>query len=294
MPLARRRRRGVDIWPGFVDALATVLMVMIFVLMVFVLSQFFLNSALSGSEQANSALSQQLIALAEQLSLTKKANTDLAMELDTTKADATTKQASLDDEVAKLREELSRIAEALNVSEQQVSDQKLKIDDLGTRLNTALASKVQELERYRSEFFGRLKRILGDRPGIRVEGDRFVFQSELLFDTASAELGPKGLEQVHQIAQTLKQLSGEMPKDMHWVLRVDGHTDKRPISGKYRSNWELSTARAITVIRTLIADGIPASHLAAAGFGEYQPLDPKDTEAAWAKNRRIELRFDQL
>ena len=126
MPLARRRRRGVDIWPGFVDALATVLMVMIFVLMVFVLSQFFLNSALSGSEQANSALSQQLIALAEQLSLTKKANTDLAMELDTTKADATTKQASLDDEVAKLREELSRIAEALNVSEQQVSDQKTR------------------------------------------------------------------------------------------------------------------------------------------------------------------------
>jgi chemotaxis protein MotB len=157
-----------------------------------------------------------------------------------------------------------------------------------------LSSQLEELKRYRSEFFGKLRQVLGNRPGIRIEGDRFVFQSEMLFTTGSAELGPDGLAQVHQLAATLRELNAEIPKSLKWVLRVDGHTDKRPITGKYRSNWELSTARAITVIRTLIADGIPADHLAAAGFGEYQPLDQGNTEAAFSRNRRIELRLDQL
>lgn len=297
MALGRRTRRSVDIWPGFVDALATVLMVMLFVLMVFVLAQFFLGNALSGSEQANSRLSQELTALADQLAMTKTANSDLLDELTLAKSDvetATTEKATLDQQVAALRDELSRIADALSVSEKQVSDQKLQIDDLGGKLNKALSSQVEELRRYRSEFFGKLRQVLGNRPGIRIEGDRFVFQSELLFATGSAELGPDGLSQVHQLAATLHELNTEIPASLKWVLRVDGHTDKRPISGKYRSNWELSTARAITVIRTLIADGIPADHLAAAGFGEYQPLDPGNSEAAFARNRRIELRLDQL
>jgi len=294
MPLARRRRRTVDIWPGFVDALATVLMVMLFVLMVFVLAQFFLGNALSGSEQTNQRLSQELTALADQLTMTKKANSDLLDDL-TEVESATTEKLTLDQQVAALREELSKIADALSVSEKQVSTQKLQIDDLGTKLNKALSTQVEELKRYRSEFFGKLRQVLGNRPGIRIEGDRFVFQSELLFATGSAELGADGLAQVHQLSTTLRDLNKEIPKSLKWVLRVDGHTDKRPItSSKYRSNWELSTARAITVIRTLIADGVPADHLAAAGFGEYQPLETGDSDAAYARNRRIELRLDQL
>ena len=297
MPLARRRRRNIDIWPGFVDALATVLMVMLFVLMVFVLAQFFLGHALSGSEESNQRLSRELTALADQLTMTKKANSDLLDDLTFAKNEgdsAKTEKATLEQQVAGLRDELSKIAAALSVSEKQVTDQKVQIDDLGSKLNKALSSQVEELKRYRSEFFGRLRQVLGDRPGIRIEGDRFVFQSELLFATGSAELGPDGSHQVHQLAATLRELNGQIPKSVKWVLRVDGHTDKRPIKGKYRSNWELSTARAMTVIRTLIADGIPADHLAAAGFGEFQPIDPADTEAAYARNRRIELRLDQL
>ena len=297
MPLSRRRRRSIDIWPGFVDALATVLMVMLFVLMVFVLAQFFLSHALTGSEQANVKLSQQLTALADQLTMTRKANSDLLDDLTMAKTENDSVRAekmTLDQQVAALRDELSKIADALSVSETHVKDQKLQIDDLGSRLNKALSSQVEELKRYRSEFFGKLRQVLGNRPGIRIEGDRFVFQSELLFATGSAELGPDGLAQVHQLAATLRELNAEIPKTLKWVLRVDGHTDKRPIKGKYRSNWELSTARAMTVIRTLIADGIPADHLAAAGFGEFQPLDTADTDAAYARNRRIELRLDQL
>ena len=298
MPLSRRRRRTVDIWPGFVDALATVLMVMLFVLMVFVLAQFFLGNALSGSEQTNQRLSQELTALADQLTMTKKANSDLLDDLTIAKTEAdaaTSEKMTLDQQVAALREELSKIADALSTSEAQVSTQKLQIDDLGAKLNKALSSQVEDLKRYRSEFFGRLRQVLGNRPGIRIEGDRFVFQSELLFATGSAELGSDGLAQVHQLSQTLKDLNKEIPKSLKWVLSVDGHTDKSPItSSKYRSNWELSTARAITVIRTLIADGVPADHLAAAGFGEYQPLETGDTDAAYSRNRRIELRLDQL
>lgn len=292
-----RRRRSVDIWPGFVDALATVLMVMLFVLMVFVLAQFFLSNALSGSEQANSALAQQLAALSEQLGQTKKANGELLDDLTAAKAEvdsASAEKMSLQDQIAALRADLSKIADALSVSEKQVTDQKLQIDDLGSKLNKALASQVEELKRYRSEFFGRLSQVLGNKPGIRIEGDRFILQSELLFDTGSAELGPQGLAQIHNIAATLLELNKEIPKSIKWVLRVDGHTDKRPITGKYRSNWELSTARAITVIRTLIADGVPPDHLAAAGFGEFQPLATGDSEAAYARNRRIEFRLDQL
>ena len=158
----------------------------------------------------------------------------------------------------------------------------------------ALAGKVEELQRYRSEFFGKLRKVLGDRQGIRIEGDRFVFQSELLFDSASADLGVSGEQQVRQLAKTLIDLSKQIPKEVNWVLRVDGHTDKRPIkSGRFPSNWELSTARAISVIRTLIDAGVPADRLAAAGFGEFLPLDNSDSEAALAKNRRIEIRFDQ-
>jgi chemotaxis protein MotB len=330
MPLARRaRRRTLDIWPGFVDALATLLMVIIFVLLVFVLAQWFLGNALSGSERANTRLSAELAALADQLSLEKKANLslnadlsrlsgqltantaerdslvhdvaaltalkeELEAKLGASASSAEAERALLAQQIDTLQQQLAKVAAALDVSDKQVAEQKVQIADLGARLNVALASKVEELKKYRSEFLGRLRQVLGNRPGIRVEGDRFVFQSELLFDSASAELGLDGIEQIRQLAITMKQLDKEIPKDLAWVLRVDGHTDKRPINTpRYPSNWELSTARAIAVLRTLAANGIPPDRLAAAGFGEYQPLEAGDSDAAYAKNRRIEVRLDQ-
>jgi chemotaxis protein MotB len=334
----RRARRTVDIWPGFVDALSGLLMVMIFVLLVFVLAQYFLGSALSGSEQARDRLSREMATLAEQLSLEKKAteslngdvsrltsqltgseaerdklNQDVAAlsalkaELEAKLAEsgdalagektasmaARAEAALLNQQLTALKEQLAKVAAALDVSEKQTAEQKVQIADLGKRLNMALADKVAELQRYRSEFFGKLRQVLGDRPGVRVEGDRFIFQSEVLFDTASAEMGLSGIEQVRALAKTLNELSKQMPKDVNWVLRVDGHTDKRPIaSGRFPSNWELSTARAITVVKTLAANGIPADRLSAAGFGEFQPIDKGDSEEALAKNRRIEIRLD--
>lgn len=344
--LGRRARRTVDIWPGFVDALAGMLMVIIFVLLVFVLAQFFLGSALSGREQALTQLGREMASLVEQLSLEKKANeslrgdmSKLSSQLTSSEADrdrmthdvaalqalkseleariaeldaslsttggqldeekkvsaqARAETALMNQQLAALRDELARVAAALDVSEKQAGEQKVVIADLGKRLNVALAGKVEELQRYRSEFFGKLRQVLGNRPGIRIEGDRFIFQSEVLFDTASAEMGMEGIEQVRQLAKTLTELSKQIPKEVNWVLRVDGHTDRRPIaSGRFPSNWELSTARAITVVRTLAANGVPPERLAAAGFGEFQPLDKGEGDESFAKNRRIEIRLDQ-
>ncbi|CAA7617775.1 Flagellar motor protein MotB [Candidatus Terasakiella magnetica] len=351
--MARRTRRTIDIWPGFVDALATLVMVIVFVLMVFVLAQYFLGQALSGRQRALDDLGREMAVMAEKLNL--QITTNAALQADVARLtsevqssrsekqrieswaaglsqdvaalialkdeleakiaaldkslgdkdgqltserkvsdEARAQVALLNRQIEAIKQELARVAAALDASEVRDKEQKTQIADLGKRLNVALAGKVEELQKYRSEFFGRLRKVLGDRPGIRIEGDRFVFQSELLFDTGSAELGLDGIEQVRQLAVTLKDISKSMPKGVNWVLRVDGHTDKRPIiSGRYPSNWELSTARAIMVVRTLSANGVPKDRLAAAGFGEFQPIDAADTDAAYAKNRRIEIRFDQ-
>lgn len=318
MPRGRRLRQNVDIWPGFVDAMATLLMVLIFVLLVFVLAQFFMGNALTGRDQALSRLQAEMASMVEQLSLERAKSADvkadlsrLQEKLQASLAERDNLLSSLDDErhlsetarsqadllnqqMTAMREQLEKLAAALDATEKLSVEQKAQIADLGKRLNVALAGKVEELQRYRSEFFGKLRKVLGERQGIRIEGDRFVFQSELLFDSASADLGVSGEQQVRQLAKTLIDLSKQIPKEVNWVLRVDGHTDKRPIkSGRFPSNWELSTARAISVIRTLIDAGVPADRLAAAGFGEFLPLDNADTEAALAKNRRIEIRFDQ-
>jgi chemotaxis protein MotB len=226
------------------------------------------------------------------IDLNKKLN-DSSGQIDKANQDAAAAQTVLAQEIASLKQTLDKVASALDVSEKTRADQKVQIDNLEQKLNLALADKVEEMKQYRSEFFGKLRKVLGDRPGIRIEGDRFILQSELLFATGSADLGQDGSEQINQLATTLKQLQQDIPKDVPWVLRVDGHTDKRPITGKISSNWELSTERAINVVRALVADGIPPDHLAAAGFGEFQPLDPADNDAAYAKNRRIELRLDQ-
>jgi chemotaxis protein MotB len=200
----------------------------------------------------------------------------------------------LNRQMAALRTQLAAIEEALKASEAKTSTQKIEIEDLGRRLNLALASQVQELQRYRSEFFGKLREILGDHPDIRVVGDRFVFQSEVLFPVGSDEINPAGREQIVKLARTLKEISGKVPTELNWVLRVDGHTDRRPITrGRFASNWELSSGRAIAVVRLLMAEGVPANRLVAAGFGEFQPLEPGETEEAYGKNRRIELKITE-
>ena len=335
----RQRRSSIDIWPGFVDALSQLVMVIIFLLLVFTAGQFYLTNALSGRDEALRDLTAKLNVLTDQLALAERENKDLKLNLSelssqlqaATKArdeltnrlarsDDATAQANRDAAAAKqdsaqrqaklseaqstidqlneqilaLRQQLQQIAAALDASEAKSKDQQVQIADLGKRLNAALASKVEELARYRSEFFGRLREVLGDRPDIRVVGDRFVFQSEVLFPLASADLSDEAKKRLLPVAQALKDISSKIPTDINWVLRVDGHTDKRPITtAQFPSNWELSTARAISVVRFFMDQGIPANRLVAAGFGEYQPLDTGDTEAAYRRNRRIELKLTE-
>jgi chemotaxis protein MotB len=364
MPAIRRRgRSGINIWPGFVDALASLLLVIIFVLLAFVLTQFHLGQMLTGRDETINRLSRQINELSELLDLERHSNAELKVnigrltgqlqastaerdrlqaqaaqaaadqqqvallqhDVDALKAlkeelekkvaelgakaneaqgqlaqerklseEARANAALLNQQLEALRQEMQRLAAALDASENLSAEQKVQIADLGKRLNAALAGKVEELARYRSEFFGRLRQVLGDRPGIRIEGDRFIFQSELLFASASADLGPEGQAQLAQLAHSLVEVTKQIPPDINWVLRVDGHTDKMPISSpRFPSNWELSTARAVSVVKFLAAQGIPQDRLAAAGFGEFQPVDKGDDPAALAKNRRIEIRLDQ-
>ncbi len=200
----------------------------------------------------------------------------------------------LNAQIAALRAELATLNEMLEASEARDAEQKVQIADLGRRLNQALAAKVQELQQYRSEFFGKLREVLKDRPGISVVGDRFVFQSEVLFDAGSAELGPDGRADMAKFATTLLEIAKDIPSDIDWILRVDGHTDKQPISTlRFPSNWELSTARAVSVTKFLISQGVPANRLAATGFGEFQPIDPRDDEIGYLRNRRIELKLTE-
>ena len=383
--LSRRRNRDVNTWPGFVDALATLLMVIIFLLMIFVIAQVYLGAALSGRDEALSDLTAQVNELTNLLSLergnnqrmeleltqltTELSNTsdqrdDLksraaalatqladaklsadeiekkllaalatletketelselrsnseekiadqetrieelsallasrASELETQKnlsAEAQAQVAALNQQMLALRQQLQKIEAALEASERENADKEAQIVNLGQRLNAALATKVAELQRYRSEFFGRLREVLGDRQDIRVVGDRFVFQSEVLFGSGSADLGEEGQEQLAKLGQTLTTIASEIPDDIDWVMRVDGHTDKVPIRNlKFASNWELSSARAISVVKFLIDQGVPPNRLVAAGFGEYRPLDNRDDEIAYRRNRRIEFKITE-
>lgn len=200
--------------------------------------------------------------------------------------------ALLTRQMDELRQQLAAIAASLGTAEKSGRDKDATIANLGSRLNAALASKVEELQRYRSDFFGRLREVLANRPGIQVVGDRFVFQSEVLFPVGSADLTPPGQDQIRQLAGTVKSLAAEIPKDVNWLLRVDGHADRQPTTrGAFASNWELSAQRAINVVKLLVDEGVPPNRLAATGFGEYQPLDGAETPAAYARNRRIELRL---
>jgi chemotaxis protein MotB len=314
----RPRRPGIDIWPGFVDALSQLVMVIVFVLLVFTAGQFYLTDALSGRDVQLQRLAQQVNQLATMLSLAQSGNSDLQTRLNSltqqlaaanqalaqareqgaqSQERATAAQTTIDQlnqNIAALRDQLGQIAAALDISEAKNKDQETQIADLGQRLNTALLSQVAQLAKYRSEFFGRLRDALGDRPDIRIVGDRFVFQSEVLFPPGSAQLGDAAKQRLAVVAAALKEIAAKIPGDIPWVLAVNGYTDKRPINTpQFPSNWELSAARAITVINFLISQGVPADRLAAAGFAEHDPIDSGDSEEAFAKNRRIELKLTE-
>jgi chemotaxis protein MotB len=419
---------GLDAWPGYVDALSTLLMVIIFVLLVFVLAQAFLTVTLSGRSHALDKANEQLSALADALSLERGKSADLQLSVSqlgaqlatrsaerdklaaqltdattalqaandasarlqsqltntSAQADAARQQladaqnqlaemkrqiaeldkkvavdkdtlqaklsdlatmanqaralAALRDELEKqaqdagaramteqqrrqavqaqladekklgdsaraqiallnqqidqLKSQLAAIASSLDLQQKADKEKDAQIANLGQKLNVALAAKVEELTQYRSEFFGKLRALLANRSGIQIVGDRFVFQSEVLFPVGSADLTQAGIAQMTTLAVTIKDIASEIPPGLHWVLRVDGHTDPQPVKGgQFASNWELSAQRAITVVKLLIADGVPADHLAATAFGEYQPFGPGDTPDAYAKDRRIELRL---
>jgi len=336
MALARaRRERGIDYWPGFVDALSTLVLGIVFLLTVFVVVQFFLAQEVTGKDTALQRLNAQLAQLTEMLSLEKvgKANledtlaslranlavaetdrdrlrgmyeglqsgtgraNELAGQLDNQKSLTSRAMAQvelLNQQIAALRRQLAALESALEASEGKDKDSQARIADLGQRLNLALAQRVQELSRFRSEFFGRLRAILGDRPDIRVVGDRFVFQSEVFFDPGQAVLQAGGRAELDKLAAALIELDRQIPKDIAWVLRVDGHTDVRPIaSSAFPSNWELSSARAISVVQYLIGKGISPQRLVAAGFGEFQPLETGTSDDAYRRNRRIELKLTE-
>ena len=255
-----------------------------------------LEAKLSTQEErtalAQKDLAQRDIRLAELLAQGETARGELTREKQLS-SEAQKQVELLNQQIAALRQQLARINEALQLSETKTKEQDVQIVDLGKRLNAALVSKVEELARFRSEFFGRLRQVLGDRADVRIVGDRFVFQSEVLFAVASAELNPEGKAQMGRLAASLRDIMGKIPKDIPWVLRVDGHTDKAPIhNAQFDSNWELSTARAVSVVKFLIEQGVPAERLAATGFGEFQPLDAaRDDEISRRRNRRIELKL---
>jgi chemotaxis protein MotB len=232
-----------------------------------------------------------LMALRDQLEAQATANAAKLAAAVQLRDDARAQVALLTKQIDALRAQLAQVAAALQLEQKAGAAKDAKIADLGTRLNAALASKVAELQRYRSEFFGRLRQVLANRSGIAVVGDRFVFQSEVLFPAGSADLSPAGAEHMRKLAATLKSIARDIPADLPWVLRVDGHADRQAVHGKFASNWELSAERAINVVRLLAADGVPSNRLAAAGFGEFQPIDTGTTPAAYARNRRIELRL---
>jgi chemotaxis protein MotB len=340
MALGRARRfESMNYWPGFVDALSTMLLVIIFLLSVFMLSQFFLSREVTGKDTALAKLNRQIEELTSLLAMErtqKNADDSKITTLSATLADARKEQQRLqtdaaaggagadaaadkaatalgaldaqkqitaralaqvdilNQQISALRKQLAAIQDALDASQTSDKESQAKIADLGQRLNVALAQKVQELSRYRSDFFGRLRQILGSRPDIRVVGDRFVFQSSVLFESGKADISGFGRESLDSLATAVLDLEREVPPDIPWVLRVDGHTDARAVtSGAFKSNWELSSARAIAVVEYLVSKGVDPHFLAATGFAEFQPIDPGTDDEALARNRRIELKLTE-
>ncbi len=341
MALARGRRQqySTNYWPGFVDMLSTLLLVVIFLMSMFMITNYIITQASSGKDTMLSRLNRQLSELTELLALERSqkdsAEDNLAalqatlldkdketdrltgllgdasgltenakgrIEVLGTKLndqrnitnDALAKVELLNQQLAALRLQLAVLNEALEASEAKDQTSQTKIANLGQRLNVALARKVQELARYRSDFFGKLREALGSRQDFEIVGDRFVFPTDVLFDPGSAELKPGAAAQLNQLSTALKEIEGSIPPELAWVMRVDGHTDISPINtAEFPSNWELSSARAISVVRYLMGQGIAPEHLVAAGFGEFQPIASGESDDALAKNRRIELKLTE-
>jgi len=254
-----------------------------------------LEASLTALKEENAKLQNFAVTSDEKAKAESGRAGSLASDLEAQKAlsnEALAKVDLLNQQMLALRKQVAALNEALGASEKKDSESQERIKDLGTRLNAALARQVQELQRYRSDFFGRLRDLLKDRPDIRVVGDRFVFQSEVLFPSGSADMTPEGLTTLDQLATAINELRGKIPGEVDWALQVDGHTDVRPIaSSNFPSNWELSTARAVSVVKYLASRGVPAERLVAAGHGEFQPLESGQDEDSLRKNRRIELKL---
>ncbi|SFR41670.1 chemotaxis protein MotB [Marinobacter daqiaonensis] len=347
----RRNRSAINIWPGFVDALSALLMLVIFMLLVYVVSQLYLSQTLSDRETQLARLNSQLDEISSLLGLERDRTEALEQEMqrvqnqlgasldltDELEADleqareearstqneidaqrlligdleATAEQAEqalseeqllsaaqramlqqLSDRIGALQSQLRQISEALRLQKSLTAEKEAELAEVGRRLNTLLAERVSKLEQYQSEFFGRLREILRDNENIRVVGDRFLLPSELLFASASDELGPAGQRELDKLARVLLDVARRIPEDIDWILRIDGHTDRIPINTpEFPSNWELSTARAVSVVRYLASQGVPEDRMAAAGFGEHFPVAEGLSEEALRKNRRIEIKL---
>jgi chemotaxis protein MotB len=335
----KRQKRGVDYWPGFVDALSTLLLLVTFLMVLFMVAQYFVAQEATGKDTVLQRLQRQIAQMAELLALERSQKKDTLDELSNLQASLAAAQAEksrlegllgaegargssaegrvasltkdldaqrgltaqalaqvelLNQQLAALRRQIAALESSLEASEKKDRDSQTRIADLGQRLNVALARRVQELSQYRSNFFGELRRALGDRDDIQIVGDRFIFQSEIFFDSGSADLNPEGFAELDKLAAGLTELEKKIPAELNWVLRIDGHTDTRPIATAFfPSNWELSSARAISVVKYLISRGVPANRLVAAGFGEFQPLTRGFSDADLRRNRRIELKLTE-
>lgn len=333
----RRSRSTTNVWPGYVDALSALLMLVIFMLLVYVVSQLYLSQTLSDRDTQLARLNAQLNELSEllgleesrsealeaQLTSVQDRNNSLVDQLESTRerlmqqtaiADAQSERLAgmeesidekdemsasqqamilrLSNQIASLREQLRQIASALELQEQMTAEKEQELEQVSRRLNTLLAERVSQLEQYQSEFFARLRDILAGNENVRIVGDRFLLPSELLFASASAELGEEGRRELDKLADLLLDVSARIPDDVDWILRIDGHTDVIPINTpRFPSNWELSTARAVAVVRYLAAQGVPERRMAAAGFGEFFPVAEGTSPEALQRNRRIELKL---
>jgi len=329
---ARKSTNYGEFWPGYVDVLSTLLLVVTFLMSLFMVAQFYVSQEASGKDTVLRRLTRQIAEITNLLSLEKGKGKSLEDELASLQASLATLRADndrlagvaaaggekdariaalskeledktsmskeaaarvdlLNQQLLALRRQIAALQEALGAAEAKDKESQARISDLGARLNVVLAKQVQELQRYRSDFFGRLRELLRDRKDIRIVGDRFVFQSEVLFPSGQATMTPEGLAAIDQLAAAIVELERAIPSEIDWALQVDGHTDNRPIStAQFPSNWELSAARAISVVKYLASRGTPADRLAAAGFGEFEPIDQRNDEVGWRRNRRIEIK----
>lgn len=275
-----------------------------------------LAQALAAKLAAQTLAADQTSDAQKKAALLAAAQTALS-EQEQTSAAAQRQTELLNQQVAALRGQLGELQSLLDDASARDAANEVQLQSLGSDLNTALArvaaeerrraeleaaerkrleAETKNLEQYRSEFFGRLRDLLGNQAGIRIEGDRFVFSSEVLFPPGAATLSQDGRGEIAKVAGILRNIAADIPPEIDWVIRVDGHTDNQPLSGlgEFEDNWELSQARALSVVKYMINFlGISPERLAANGFGQYQPIATGDSEAARAQNRRIELKFTE-